>query len=191
MSGEPSDFDPQSLWQSQAMEHDPMTLAQIHTKAQALQSRVRRRNVREYIACVVVVAGFTPALLQRASWMMQAGALLIMAATIFVAWQLHRRGAAQPVPEGGDALIAAYREELVRQRDALRSVGAWYLAPFVPGMALLMLGRWFQSHAAHRPVGVDHIIIILSTAIVALVFLVIWLLNQRGADRLQKRIEEL
>lgn len=191
MSGEPSDFDPQSLWQNQATEHDPMTVAQIHEKARAFQSRIRRRNLTEYIACVFVIAGFIPALLQHRSWMMQAGALLIMAATIFVAWQLHRRGSSRPAPAGGDALMTTYRQELVRQRDALRSIGAWYLAPFAPGMALLMLGRWFQLHAAHRAVGLDHLIILLGTAIAALVFLVVWLLNQRGADRLQKRIDEL
>jgi hypothetical protein len=191
MSGEPSGPDPQSLWQNQATEYDPMTLAQIHEKADAFQSRIRRRNLTEYIACVVVVAAFAPLLFLRQSWMMQAGALAIMAATIPIAWQLHRRGSAQPVPEGGSALIASYRQELTRQRDALRSIGVWYLAPFAPGMGLLLLGRWFQSHAAGRPIGIDHLIIILSTVIIALVFLVIWLVNQRGADRLQKRIDEL
>lgn len=191
MSGEPSDFDPQILWQSQAMEYDPMTLAQIHAKATTLQSKVRRRNVREYLASIVVIAAFSPVLLQRGSWLMQAGALLIIAATAFVAWQIHRRGSAQPAPDGGEALIDAYRQQLIRQRDALRSVGAWYLAPFAPGMALLMLGRWFQHHAAHRPIGLDHLVIALSTAAVALVFLVVWLVNRRGADRLQRRIDEL
>lgn len=191
MSVEPSDFDPQRLWQTQATEHEPMTVAEIHAKARAFQSKVRRRNLMEYIASVAVIAGFVPALLQHKSWMMQAGALLIMAATLFVGWQLHRRGSARPVPEGGDALLTTYRQELIRQRDALRSIGAWYLAPFAPGMALLMMGRWFQAHAAHRAVGVDHVIILLTTVIAALVYLVIWLLNQRGADRLQKRIDEL
>jgi hypothetical protein len=95
------------------------------------------------------------------------------------------------VPEGGDALVASYRAQLIRQRDALRSVGAWYLAPFAPGMALLMLGRWFAFRPADRPIGLDHMIILLSSAIVALGFFVVWLLNQRGADWLQRRIDEL
>lgn len=93
--------------------------------------------------------------------------------------------------ESGDALVDSYRRELIRQRDALRSIGRWYLAPFVPGMTLLLLGRWFQSHATRRPVALDHVIIALVGVIAALVFLVIWLLNQRGAERLQRRIEEL
>jgi magnesium-transporting ATPase (P-type) len=191
MPGEPSDFDPQRLWQSQVKEYDPMTLADIHRKARTLESKVRRRNALEYVGCVLVIAGFLPAVLHRGSWMMQVGGTLIIAATGFIAWQLHRRGSATAVAESGDALVDAYRRELMRQRDALRSIAVWYLAPFVPGMTLLLLGRWFQSHATRRPIALDHIIIALTGVIAALVFLVIWLLNQRGADRLQRRIEEL
>jgi hypothetical protein len=191
MPGEPSDLDPQKLWQSQATEYDPMTLAAIHEKARTFQARIRRRNAIEYIASAVVILGFVPALLHRGSWMMQAGSALTIAATLFIVWQLHQRASARTVPEAGQSLVGFYRAELIRQRDAVRSVGVWYLAPFVPGVALLLLGRWFQSHAAGRPIGADHAIILLSAVVVALVFLVIWLLNQRAADRLQRRIDEL
>jgi hypothetical protein len=191
MPDEPPTFDPQKLWQSQATEYTPMTLAQIHQKARTFQARVRRRNIIEYVACVVVIAGFMPALLHRGSWMMQVGAAWIMAATVFIAWQLHRRASGRAVPDGGQAVVDFHRRELIRQRDAVRSVGFWYLAPFAPGMALLLAGRWFQSHATHRSLALDHLIIALVGIIAALVFVVIWLLNQRGADRLQRQIEEL
>lgn len=191
MPDEPPIFDPQKLWQSQATEHTPMTIAQIHQKARTFQAKVRRRNIIEYVACVVVIAGFMPALLHRGSWMMQAGAAWIMAATVFIAWQLHRRASGRAVPDGGQAVVDFHRRELMRQRDAVRSVGFWYLAPFAPGMVLLLAGRWFQSHATHRPLALDHLIIGLVGVIAVLVFVVIWLLNQRGADRLQRQIEEL
>ncbi len=83
------------------------------------------------------------------------------------------------------------RQELIRQRDALRSVGLWYLAPFIPGMALVMMGRWFQSHAAHRALAFDHLLILLTSGLAVLVFLAIWLLNLYGAKRLQQRIDAL
>jgi hypothetical protein len=191
MQDDPEGPDPQRLWQNQPTEHDPMSLATIHEKATTFQSRIQRRNMIEYIASAVVILGFLPAVLHRGSWMMQVGGALIIAATVFVVWQLHRRASAKRVPEAGEPLMAFYRAELVRQRDAIRSVGVWYLIPFVPGMTLLLLGRWFQSHAAGRSVGVDHLIILLTGVIAFLVFLAIWLLNQRGADRLQRRIEEL
>ena len=191
MADEPSEFDPQKLWQSQATEYDPMTLAAVHDKARTFEAKVMRRNAIEYIACAVVILGVLPVVLYRGSWMMQAGGASIIAATVFVAYQLHRRASARAVPEVGASSVDFYRAELIRQRDAVRTVGVWYLAPFIPGMLLLMLGRWFQSHAPQRSLGEDHLVILLSSGIVGLVFLVVWLVNQRAAERLQRRIDEL
>jgi hypothetical protein len=191
MSGDPSDLDPQTLWQNQAQEHVPMSLAEIHQKARTFQTRIRWRNGREYIASIVVILGFSPVLLHRDSWMMQLGAALVIAATVFVAWWMHRQASAKAVPEAGEALRDFHRQELIRQRDALRSVGLWCLAPFAPGMILVMAGRWFQSHAANRPIALDHLGILLASGIAAVVFGAIWWLNQRGADRLQKQIDQL
>lgn len=191
MSDEPSGFDPQSLWRSQPKEHDPMTIADIHAKARTLEARVQRRNAIEYVACGVVIVAFAPTLLNHQSWMMRAGAALIMLATLFVGWQLHRRGSAQSAPQAGEALVEAYRRQLIRQRDALRTAGLWYIAPALPGMALLMLGRWFQMHATGRPVARDHAVILACSALAVLVLTGIWLLNLRGAKRLQTRIDEL
>ena len=114
-----------------------------------------------------------------------------MLAILFVAWQLHRRGSTESTPQPGESLVEAYRRQLIRQRNALRTVGIWYLAPFVPGMALIMLGRWYQMHAPGRPIAQDRAIILASSAFVVLVMAAIWLLNLRGARRLQKRIDEL
>ena len=191
MPVEPSDFDPQQLWQSQTAEYDAMTLADIHLKARTFQAKVRGRNMREYIACVVVVLFFLPALFQHQSWLMQAAGAWTIAATAFVAWQLHRRGSAKATPEAGQGLVDFHRQELMRQRDTLRSVAVWYIGPFIPGLVLMMSGRWFQSHAPHRPIAFDHAMILTASVIVLLVWLAIWLLNQWGAERLQRRIDEL
>src|SRR5271165_303460 len=153
MPDEPPAFDPQKLWQSQATEHTPMTLAQVHQKARTFQAKVRLRNIIEYIGCVLAIAGYTPALFHRGSWMVHVGAVLIMAAVAFIAWQLHRRASSKAVPEVGDAVADFHRRELIRQRDAVRSVAVWYLAPVVPGMVLFLAGLWLQSHAPHRTIG--------------------------------------
>ena len=168
-----------------------MSLAEIHQKARSLEKKVRWRNAREYIASAVVILGFSPTLFHKDSWMMQAGAALIIAGTIYVVWRMHRHASARAVPDAGEALRAFHREELIRQRDALRSVGRWYLAPFVPGMVLVMMGRWFQSHVGGRSLAMDHLGILLASALVAQVFGGIWWLNQRGADHLQKQIDQL
>ena len=191
MADEPSRFEPQQVWQRQTVEHDPITLAAVHAKAKTFQARIRRRNLIEYAACVVVIVGFAPGMLQRGLWLMQAGCLWMILATLFVAWQLHRRGSAVTPPDGGEAVFDFHRRELIRQRDALRSIGVWYLGPFVPGFVLIDLAGWYRPPPPHRTVEQVHTGILIVTAFTVLVFLGIWLLNQRGAARLQKQIDAL
>ena len=45
----------QTLWQSQSRGVPAMSLEQVREKARQLERRVARRNLREYIAAVVVV----------------------------------------------------------------------------------------------------------------------------------------
>lgn len=190
MTGDPSD-DLQALWRAQPTEHQPMTLAEIHQRARTMRRKVRRRNLTEYAAGVLVILGFAPVLLHPRSWMMQAGAALIIVATVMVLRHLHRMASARAVPEDGAPIVDFHREELIRQRDVLRTVGRWYLAPFIPGLALITAGRWFQAHARGRTVETDHLIILVTSAIVALFFVFVWALNQWGAKQLQKRIDAL
>jgi hypothetical protein len=186
-----SEPDLKDLWQQQPTEYDPMTLEHIRAKAKAFQTKIRRRNLIEYLAMPIVVLGFSPLLFATHSWMLQTGGALIILATAYVAWQLHRRASARIGPESGAALADFHRSELVRQQQAVRSVGAWYLAPMIPGLVMITLGRWFQSHVPGRSIEEDRTIIALCGVIVVLVFLVVWLLNRLGAHRLQKEIDEL
>lgn len=179
------------LWQQQQTEYDAMTLEHIRTKAAAFQRKVRRRNLLEYFSMPVVVLGFAPLLFQTDSWMLQAGGALVILATAFVARQLHRRGSARKGPEAGAAVVDFHRSELARQQQAVRSMGVWYLAPFAPGLVMITLGRWFQSHAAGRTVETDRMIIALCSVVVVLTLVAIWLLNRLAAHRLQKQIDEL
>lgn len=195
MDHDPQQSDLQQLWQSQPTEHDPMTLAQIHERAERLQTRVRRRNVREYLAGAFVLVAFAPIAVRSHSWMMQLGAALTIAATAFVIWYIRRNGAAiAPIPSAeteGAALVEFHRRELIRQRALLHSIGAWYLAPFVPGLTLILMGRWFQAPAAHRAAATDHLFIAVTGVIMVLVMGGIWLLNRRGARRVQRMIDEM
>ncbi len=68
-----------------------MTLANIHERAQKFQTQVRRRNVREYIAVLVVILVFGFYFWIFPGWIMKTGSALSIVAALFVAWQLHRR----------------------------------------------------------------------------------------------------
>jgi len=190
---DPASLDAKTIWQNQETEGTTVTLEDIRGRAAKFEKRVRDRNLREYIAGAIVIAVFGFYVWYMPGWMMKLGSLLVVAATIFIVWQLHRRGRAQAVPDGVTlaALLAFQRRELVRQRDALRTVWLWYLLPFVPGMALILLGRYFQIHVPGRPLAMDHLAIVFTAIIAALVFVVILLLNLWVAARLQNRIHEL
>ena len=191
MAGDPADLDPRELWRSQEKEHDPMTLAAIHAKARTFESRIERRNAIEYVASGVVIVCFAPILLQGPNWIMQLGAGLVMLGAVVVAWQLHRRASNESTPLAGEALVDAYRRQLIRQRDALRTVWLWYLGPLAPGLAAMMIGGWFRRPPPRMTVEQSHVAQLATDAFIILVFLGVFLLNLWGARRLQKRIDEL
>jgi hypothetical protein len=195
MPADPSNLDPQQLWQRQPREHDPMTVADIHAQALKFERRVRFGNLTEYIACVFVVIAFGWVALEgqhmHENTLVRVGAALIVVGTFIVAWQLRARASLRAPLESADCFVDAYREALIRRRDALRSVGVWYLAPFAPGMAVMLLGYWFLKPRAGAPAAVVHVTTVMVALIVALTFLVVWLINQRGADRLQRQLDEL
>ncbi len=75
-----------------------MTLADIHMKASKFEKRIGARNAREYVACGLTIVGFAPALLLGPNWMLHVGGGLVILATLYVAWQLHRRGSSEATP---------------------------------------------------------------------------------------------
>ncbi len=181
-----------SLWRKQQSEEAAVTLDNIHDRAQKFQFQVRRRNLREYVGALLVVLVFGFYLWILPGWMMKTGSALSIIAALFVVWQLHKRGGAQALPANSAMpLVDFHRAELIRQRDALKSVGVWYLAPFIPGLLLMALGRYFQVHAPGRTLAWDHVVIILANVIVVLIFGAVWLLNAWGAERLQRKIDQL
>jgi hypothetical protein len=78
-----------------------------------------------------------------------AGHALLIGGVLFVMGYLHLRAASRVVPEHADpkTLWRFHRHELLRQRDILRAIVWWYLAPFVPGMVVLAAARWDNGAA--------------------------------------------
>jgi hypothetical protein len=192
MAPERPPSDAKSLWRKQQPEDAAVTLDNIHDRAQKFQSQIRRRNLREYVAALIVIPVFGFYIWIFPGWMIKTGSALSIIATLFVMWQLHKRAAAQTLQaNSGMALIDFHREELIRQRNALKSVAVWYLAPFIPGVLLIGLGRYFQFHVPGRTQAWDHQVIILASVIVVLISGAVWLLNAWAAERLQRKIDQL
>lgn len=192
MQTKPPPRDLKTLWRDQATEDHSVTLENIHTRADSFQRQIRRRNVRETVAAAFVIVVFGWYAWIFPGWMIKTGSILSMFAAAFVVWELRKRAAGTALPDTfGTALVEFHRRELVRQRDALKSVGTWYIAPFIPGASLMSLGRYYQFHVAGRTIAWDHRVIILGSIIVALLFAIVWVLNAWGAKRLQRKIDEL
>jgi len=191
------EIDPQghelmSLWQSQKKEYDPMTLAQIHAQALAFERTVRKRNTIEYVTYALAIGltvgvGLEP----RMNGVVRAGIALMALGLIFVAWQLHRRASAETAPPVGESLVEAYRNQLIRQRDAGRTGFWWYLAPIMPGLVVMIAGLWLKQSAAGEPRPRMYLEIALLAVVMAAGFTWAAYLIRVGVKSLQKKIDEL
>lgn len=193
MTNESSPNDTRNVWQNQKPEGIRMSVDEIRRRAGKLQKKIFWRNLVEYAAglMVVVCFGFY---FWRTSDALTRGALgLFIAGVLYVMWHLHRHGSSRSLPAdlGLASGIEFYRRELERQRDLLASVWAWYLGPLIPGFVALRLAL---ASPHHRHTGLYMYPKLASTKemlLLALVFVLVWLLNHRAARRLQRQIDEL
>jgi hypothetical protein len=174
--------DVKAIWGAQAVEPNLVTVEQIRANANKFQSTVRRRNRIEYVAGVLVVAGFGSYLWIFRTPLMRLGSLLIIAGAIFIMLWLYFRASANPIPAHISFMdyTSKYREELRRQQTALRTVWLWYLGPLVPGLVLFTIGMSrLVEHApgSGRPMWPFVVVMVVA-------FVGVWLLNLWGARRL-------
>lgn len=183
MNNHPAEDDVRSLWRGQGLPPlHPLPPQELADQAKKLQGTVSRRNRREMIAAALITPVFLCYAWYFPHWLTKLGALLTVAGTGVVVWQLHRRASARPLPQDwAGSLLAFHRREMVRQRDALRSVWLWYIAPLVPGITMFLSGRQIEN-GRWQPWA--FVIAGLTVAGVAL-------LNRYAARRLQRDIDAL
>ena len=188
-----SDHDPlQSIWKTQSKEEFTMSLADIHARAETFQTRVRTRNWIEYIAAAFVIGAFAWMAITMPSPIIKAGALLIALGAAYVCWKLYQlgRAASKAEMDAAQSLADFHRAELVRQRDALRTVWRWYLAPFVPGMLVFLGGVAFEP-ALEAPLAARLVIFVTGLGFQAAVFGAVAWLNAVAVKKLDKEIAAL
>jgi len=186
----------QSLWTCQPEEEGmapEMSIEEVRARAERFQSRIGRRNVVEYAASAFVVVVFVLQALLIPEPVVEAGAMLIALGAAVVAWRLHAQARAATRAErerAASSLVEFHRAELTRQRDALRSVWAWYLGPLVPGVVVFMLGVG-TAPSAGLPLGIGLAISTLGLLFAGAAFAFIGRLNTRAAERLQAEVDAL
>jgi hypothetical protein len=187
MTNEPSPDDCRNLWQEQEVEIMRFSVDEIRRKADTFRSRIRRRNIREYLGAAFVVLVSSWYFVIITSPIPRISFALMIGGTLYVAYRLYATGSARETPAGMGYTTGLnyYRSELERQRDLLRGVWSWYLAPLVPGLGLF-IGWWLFSAPPERRWIVVVYMILTST-----LFWVIAHINKRAAKRLDRRIMEL
>ncbi len=194
MTNESGSNDMKNLWQSQPTEPPRIRPEQLRKNMHKFERRIFWRNLREYAGGLVVIAIFGYYEWRFNALLVRFGSGMIIAGTLYVMYQLHRRASKRPAPVelGSSTCIDFHRKSLERQRDALRTVWSWYLLPFVPGLSVLAIGSIASQRAAHPGnVGQLVISILASQGIIPAVFFAIWKLNRRAAEKLQTQIDEL
>jgi len=178
----------QKLWQDQPVEGMKMPVEEIRRRAGKFERKIRWRNRRETVGCVIVSGLFLYFLLGTQNGLFRISYGLFIAGMIWVAVQLQRKGSVRNLPPtlGASNSLQFFRMELERQRDVVRNVWPWYLAPLVPGYLMLTI-----AYAISFPQPVRWIGVVAFDVFVVLLFLGIWKMNQRAARCLQRMIDEL
>jgi hypothetical protein len=184
--------DLKTVWKNQRTEDNGMiSLADVRARADGLQAHVRMRNVVFYAyALFNIGASF---------WLMSTGRLsayvypmlLMVAAHLWVLWQVNRRIGARPLPGdmGGRPALDFYRDELKRQAGGLSRAWLWYIAPFMPAF-LWELAIWLQRIQARTAV-LDFRVFLFCVFGAVCFWTAVWLAFSRASVRLQLQIERM
>ena len=180
------DEDLLAIWKQEEPRMD-ITVEEVMGRAAKFQRTVRWRNAREYAAGALAVVWVVYSMKDAMPPLVRAGSVALVIGVAFVLYQLHQRGRAAAV-ERTDAptleVLRRYVAQLRRQRDLLRDVPRWYLAPFLPGFLLITIGR-FLEEPERWPIQLAFLLF--SGAVFAFVA---WL-NRRAARKLDEEIREL
>jgi hypothetical protein len=128
-------------WQEQEAKPVDIAMETITTRAGKFQRTIRWRNGRELVAAALAVGLFLyRATSERDRPLAVLGSIAIVVGTLYVGWVMITKGRASRLPDPTvptSEYLDWHRGELRRQRDLLDRVASWYIAPFVPGIALL------------------------------------------------------
>lgn len=180
-------LDPKTLWKEQDVSVSSLSPSDLEARFTAQRAALGRRNRTEYVAGAIVIVVFLAYAALLPGAVVKAGSLLTAAGAGFVIWQLKRRAGLPPLADDLPArdLVGFQVEELRRQRDALRSVPLWYLAPLLPGFVTFFTGVYLQR-AGDPVTGLG-----LPLLGIVLLFLAVWWLNHRAARTLERQIRDL
>jgi len=188
--------DIKTIWQTQTTEDTEMiTLAEIRSRAASFEAHILWRNLALYaysIANIALTAWLISTGQHKPYMRYEAPGLLLVAAHLFVIWQLWWRTSVRALP--GDLMARAaldyLRHQLERQRDALSSAWLWYIAPFMPG---LIWELWLRAnlHPAGVPPAIDRALLLYLILAALFFWTTVGFAFSWAAARLDVRVEQI
>jgi len=190
--------DLRTLWQSQhplKEEEVKKMRERLVAKAKSFERKIRWRNLREYLAALLVLPFFLAGQSHARGALDRAGMLVLAGAcvwTVVYLWLKHRR---EQRPQE-ELSIQEYRERLIggydRQIQLLKQAKYWYVLPFYAGFLPLSAGGIVREWEKRQSLSWFNLLM-------PLVFTVacgaIWYLNEvYGVRKLReerRRVEEL
>ena len=188
--------DVKALWQNQTVEEkDMITLSDVRTRAATLQARVRMRNVIFYAYALFNIVASV--------WLIATGRLsaylypmlLMVAAHLFVLWQVNRWIGARALPgdAGGRPVLDTYRDELKRQVHGMSRAWLWYMVPFMPAFLweLAIFVQRIETGALQTPKAASYRLLLYIIFGAVFFWTAVLLAFSRAALRLQLQLEQL
>jgi len=178
----------QQVWQSQPVEGTKMSAEAIRLRAGKFERRIARRNLRESIIALGVIALFCYYLATSGEWIYRVTWGLFILGMAWTVINLHRKGSPRSMHSdlGSASCLEFFCAELERQRDLIENVWPWHLGPLLPGYLALNVAYVIGPHRLALWVGLAFL-----NAVFVASFVVIWKVNQKAARCLQRSIDEL
>jgi hypothetical protein len=196
MTSDNSSRDVRNLWQGQGSESFSMTVEELRKTSAKFTRKIRFRNIREYLAAVIVVSAYGYYIYRFHNLTVRIGSAMVIAAALWVSYRIYKKAspAAMGSSKDGQSCVDFHRSELMRQRDLLATVWTWYLLPFTPGLVVFLVGlieiALAKPGARQHPGGmiIGYGVVF---AVCAATFIFLGWLNGWAARKLQKQIDAL
>jgi hypothetical protein len=154
-----------------------------------MHERLGLRAIRiEMGAGIVLAVFFLVPSFNATNWALRVGWLLASLYGLYVAAVVSRhRPRRMPDALGFDASLQFYRAALERQHRMIQTMWLWYLMPFTPAIAFIMLGATLVAAERGRPLWPGVVFV----AVMAAIGLVVHNGSQDMARKLRLRIDTL
>lgn len=133
----------QSAWQKmKAPLQTESILSNTITEMDVFKKKIKKRNAREYFACIFLIVVFLPFGFFTASTLSRIGSLIIVLSSIVIMYQLrNRKTTTADITLAPLAYLNEHLQYLKSEAKLLNTVTYWYILPPMIGVAIFLTGQ--------------------------------------------------